>query len=177
VSELRRIYLGLGGNLGDRIANLRGALDALIAGDIAIDSVSALYETPPWGVMDQPSFVNAAASGLTELSARELLALAKQIEVDAGRDFEAPRWTARPIDIDVLLIESETVDSPDFVVPHQLMQERTFVLVPLRDIASGVVHPSLGQTVEELLNALPQADRDGVVEIEGANWYEFPTVR
>jgi len=173
VSARRRIYLGLGGNLGDRVANLRAALDALIVGGVAIDAVSALYETPPWGVTDQPSFANAAASGLTELGARELLTLAKQIEADAGRDFEAPRWTARPIDIDVLLIEGETVDAPELVVPHPLMQERAFVLVPLRDIASGVAHPLLGQTIEELLTALPQADRDGVVEIEGASWYEF----
>ena len=177
MSERRRIYLGLGGNLGDRVASLRGALDALIVGGVAIDAVSALYETPPWGVTEQPSFANAAASGLTELSARELLIVAKQIEADAGRDFEAPRWTARPIDIDVLLIEGETVDEPDLVVPHPLMQERAFVLVPLRDVASRVTHPLLGQTIEQLLAGLPQVDRDGVVEIEGASWYALPAGR
>jgi 2-amino-4-hydroxy-6-hydroxymethyldihydropteridine diphosphokinase len=177
VSERRRIYLGLGGNLGDRVANFRAALDALISGGVAIDAVSALYETPPWGVTDQPPFANAAASGLTELSARELLTLAKRIEADAGRGFEAPRWTARPIDIDVLLIEGELVDEPDLVVPHPLMQERAFVLVPLRDIGADIAHPSLGQTVEQLRAALPQADRDGVVEIEGASWYELPAGR
>jgi 2-amino-4-hydroxy-6-hydroxymethyldihydropteridine diphosphokinase len=177
VSQRRRIYFGLGGNLGDRVANLRGALDALIFGGVAIDAVSALYETPPWGVIDQPSFANAAASGLTELNARELLILAKQIEANLGRDLEAPQWTARLIDIDVLLIDRETVDEIDLVVPHPLMQERAFVLVPLRDISPGVTHPSLGQTIEELLEALSQSERDGVVQIEGASWYELATGR
>ena len=67
--------------------------------------VSSLYETPPWGVVEQPAFLNAAASGLTDLSARELLALAKQIEASEGRDFRAPRWSARPLDIDIALID------------------------------------------------------------------------
>ncbi|MBT5773728.1 MAG: 2-amino-4-hydroxy-6-hydroxymethyldihydropteridine diphosphokinase [Dehalococcoidia bacterium] len=171
MSEERRVYLGLGGNLGDRVANLRGALDALVTGGVAIDAVSALYETPPWGVTDQPSFANAAASGLTELSARELLTLAKQIEADAGRDFDAPRWTARPIDVDILQIEGEVIDEADLVVPHLLLQERAFVLVPLCDIASGATHSKMRRTFAEMLAALPLSDRDGVVEIEPASWY------
>jgi 2-amino-4-hydroxy-6-hydroxymethyldihydropteridine diphosphokinase len=173
VSEARRVYFGLGGNLGDRGANLRAALDALISGGVAIDAVSALYETPPWGVTDQPPFANTAASGLTELSARDLLALAKRIEADAGRDFDAPRWTARPIDVDILQIEGEIVDEADLVVPHLLLQERAFVLVPLCDIASGAVHSRMGRTFAEMLAALPLSDRYEVVEIEAAGWYEI----
>ena len=167
----RRVYLGLGSNLGNRVARITDALDALTAGGVVIEAVSALYETPPWGVTDQPAFLNAAARGATTLEATAILALAKHIEAAAGRDFDAPRWTARPIDVDLLLIEGETVASEQLTVPHPLLHERAFVLVPLAGVAPEVTHPHRGHTVARLLAALPEEDRAGVVEVEPAGWY------
>ena len=142
---------------------------------MAIDEVSAVYETPPWGTEDldepQPSFANAAASGLTDLDPHALLALCKRIEAAAGRDFDARRNSARPIDVDVLLIEGDVVDTETLQVPHVRMHERAFVLVPLADIAADVVHPGLERTVAELLL---EVDRSDVELLEPPGWWAPP---
>lgn len=149
----RRVYFGLGSNLGDRRQQLRQAVAALRAGGVAIDVISGLYETPPWGVTDQPAFLNAVVAGETTLEAHALLSLAKRIEAEAGRDFEAPRWTARPIDVDILIIEGETVATEDLTVPHPLLYQRAFVLIPLADLTG---------------------DSDDISQLEGAEWANQP---
>ena len=166
------MWLALGGNEGDRIANLRAALDGLVAGGVAVDAVSAVYETPPWGVEEQPRFANAACSGPTALTAHELLALCKHIEAVAGRDFLAPRYSPRPIDVDVLLIEGEMVKTPDLEVPHAEMAGRAFVLVPLAEIAANTLHPGVGRTVRELL---VETDRSDIEPLELSGWWEPDT--
>jgi 2-amino-4-hydroxy-6-hydroxymethyldihydropteridine diphosphokinase len=164
----RRVWLALGGNLGDRVGNLRAALDALEAGGVAIEAVSSVYETPPWGIEEQPRFVNIAAAGRSSLSPHELLALAKRIEAQQGRDFGAVRNGPRPIDIDILLIEGETVETSDLVIPHLRMHERGFVLVPLAEIAPDAVHPLLDRTLRSLLR---DVDSAGITVMASGGWW------
>ncbi|MEE8421660.1 MAG: 2-amino-4-hydroxy-6-hydroxymethyldihydropteridine diphosphokinase [Dehalococcoidia bacterium] len=164
----RKVWLALGGNVGDRVANLRSGLDALIAGGVEIEAVSSVYGTPPWPVEEDPRFANIAISGTTALTAHELLALCKTIEADEGRDLDAPRYSARPLDVDILAIDGELLSVPDLEVPHARMHERAFVLVPLAEIAPGFIHPRLGQPVEELLTAV---DREGIDVIETTGWW------
>ena len=171
----RRIWLALGGNIGDRLRRLRGALDALQAGGVAIDLLSSVYETPPWGIEEQPRFANAAVAGRTSLTARALLALCKRIEAEAGRDFGAPRNSARPIDLDILAIEGETVAEADLVVPHAALHERAFVLLPLVDVAPGWRHPALRHTATELLAALPRDARAGIELLAEPGWWSPST--
>ena len=168
--QKRHVTLALGSNLGDRRAHLRDAVEELRASGVHIDAVSALYETPPWGVEDQPAFLNIAVAGPSDLDARALLTLAKRIEAAHGRDFAAERWSARPLDIDISLIEGETIDEPDLIVPHALLAERSFVLVPLADVAGDAVHPRLGVTIGALRDARPQGERDEVRRVEAVGW-------
>ena len=166
----RRVWLALGSNLGDRRAHLRKAIAELRAGGVGVDAVSALYETPPWGVTDQPAFLNIAVAGTSGLDAHALLRLAKRIEASHGRDFDAARWTARPLDIDLALIEDETVDEPDLVVPHALLAERSFVLVPLADVAGDSLHPGLLRSIAALRDERPAAERAAVIRVAGPGW-------
>ena len=175
----RQVYLSLGSNLGDRVEQLRSALDGLRAGGVAVDAVSPVYETAAWGVEDQPDFANIAASGATDLDAGDILTLAKRLEAAAGRDFDAPRWSLRPLDIDIALIEGEVVRSEELTVPHLMLHERAFALVPLAEIAPSAVHPGLGVSVKALRQALPRRELDGVRRLEGVGerWYELPRRR
>ena len=168
---MRGVAFALGSNLGDRREHLRAALDGLRAGGVVLERVSALYETPPWGVEVQPAFLNIAAWGRADLDARALLVLAKRIEAAQGRDFSAQRWGPRPIDVDIALIEGEVVDEPDLIVPHALLHVRSFVLVPLAEVAGGAMHARLGRTIAALRDARPLEERREVQRVAGAGWY------
>jgi 2-amino-4-hydroxy-6-hydroxymethyldihydropteridine diphosphokinase len=170
----RRVYLALGSNLDDRESHLREAVRGLRAGGVAVDAVSSLYETPPWGVTDQPAFLNAAVGGLSTLVPLDLLDLAKRLEAEAGRDFSAARWSARPLDVDIALIEGERVDEPDLVVPHELLRERSFVLIPLAEIAGELRHPVAGLRIATLRDLRPALERAEVRLVRGPEWEDAP---
>lgn len=162
------VYLGLGGNLGDREGNLRAACERLQAGGVAIERCSSLYETEPWGVIEQPRFLNAVCCGQTALDPYELLALAKRIEADLGRR-PTVRYGPRPVDIDILLYGDRVLDTQDLTIPHPRLAERAFVLVPLGEIAPDLHLPGDARTVRELLEGV---DMSGVRRV-GTLMYSF----
>ncbi|MBA01685.1 MAG: 2-amino-4-hydroxy-6-hydroxymethyldihydropteridine diphosphokinase [Chloroflexi bacterium] len=170
MSQIFRTYFGLGSNLGDRLDNLQIAIHQLINNGVHIDEFSGLYETPPWGVLNQPSFLNSVVSGMSDLSASELLIVVKEIEKMMGRDMLAERWTERIIDIDILFIGDQTITSDELTVPHSLIEERAFVLVPLCDIAGHLVNPVTDKTSLEALTALDIQSKKEVVKIAEWPW-------
>jgi 2-amino-4-hydroxy-6-hydroxymethyldihydropteridine diphosphokinase len=140
-----RAYVGVGANLGDREATIRTALAALPG----VVAVSALRETEPVGVVDQPPFLNGAAALETQLSARELLDLLLAVERELGRA-RGERWGPRTIDLDLLLFGGETIDEPGLTVPHPRLHERRFALEPLVDLDPELAIPGRGRLVELL---------------------------
>ena len=156
-------YLCLGGNLGDRLAALTGALTMLDAHHaMRMVSCSSIYETEPWAVADQPNFLNLVAGFETTLSPVDLLALCKDVEAQIGRT-ESYRWGPRLIDVDILLYGDQVISipDPDLQIPHVRMHERAFALVPLAEIASDTEVPPAGTTVPTLTEAVD--GKDGVV--------------
>jgi 2-amino-4-hydroxy-6-hydroxymethyldihydropteridine diphosphokinase len=134
-----RAYLGLGSNLGDRLAHLQRAVDGLAATDaVRVVAVSRVYETEPVGGPSQDDYLNAVVAIDTTLSPRELLDVAMAVEQLANR-VRAERWGPRTLDVDVLLFGDRAVQEPDLEIPHPRMGERAFVLAPLHDVAPARV--------------------------------------
>lgn len=155
------VYLALGTNLGDRLANLRTAVDALPPG-AAVLKKSRVYETPPWGYEDQPAFLNMVLQGETQLAPEALLKHVKDLEAKLGREASF-RWGPRLIDIDILFYDDLVLDTPTLTIPHPRLQERAFVLVPLAEIAPDLMHPRLKKTVRQLTSSV---DRTGIEPVE-----------
>lgn len=165
--------VALGANVGDRLVALRGAVAALDArDDTQVTAVSGVYETEALvlpGAAPQPDHLNAAVVIRTSLGPSGLLRVLHGVERAAGRDPDAPRWSPRPLDLDLLLYGDAQVDDPALRVPHPALAERRFVLAPLADIAAGWEVPGLGRTVRQLLATCPdggRVERTGLVLTE-----------
>jgi 2-amino-4-hydroxy-6-hydroxymethyldihydropteridine diphosphokinase len=157
--KTHRVFLGLGSNLGDRRAMLQRAVHAVGAlPGTRLTAVSHAYETDPFGREDQPVFLNAVLECTTGFAPHELMPELRRIERDLGRT-ESERWAPRCVDIDILLYDGLTHEAGDLVVPHPGLPGRRFALVPLCDIASDVVHPVSGMTMQELLKACTDQGR------------------
>jgi 2-amino-4-hydroxy-6-hydroxymethyldihydropteridine diphosphokinase len=150
-------YLSLGSNLGDRAANLHAAVAHLCAAGCVL-AISALYETQPVDVPNQPWFLNCVIALETDKTPRELLQLALQVEATMGR-LRMSEKGPRKIDIDIVLFGDYILDKPGLKIPHPAMHQRRFVLEPLVEIASEARHPELGKTARELLETLPEGQR------------------
>lgn len=131
--------IGLGSNVGDKRANIVRAIELLTAdGAVRLVSRSRDYRSAPWGVLEQDWFVNAAITVTTELSARQLLERCQSVENEMGR-VRMQKWGPRLIDVDVLTYKDQVIDEPDLKVPHPLIAERGFVVVPLKEVAPGLI--------------------------------------
>ncbi len=147
------VFVALGTNLGDRLENLRQALQEI---DRLMDilDMSPVYETAPKYVLDQPPFLNMVVRGETALEARRLLADLKSAEAALGRDEEEVRYGPRVIDLDILFYGESIINLPDLRIPHDKIAERAFVLRPLADIAAAKRHPETGRSIGEMLARL-----------------------
>lgn len=157
---MTEVLLGFGGNLGDPAAAIEAALARLAAAGVRVTRRSAFYRTAPWGVTDQPDFVNLCAAAETALAPRGLLDLIQTIERELGRE-RRERWGARLIDIDILTYGDAAVVEPGLTIPHPHLAERAFVLVPLAEIAPDKT--IAGRKVREWAEAV---DRSGVERLD-----------
>jgi len=152
------VFIGLGSNLGNRLTNLRFGVERLKT--LAISgraTVSPVYESEAWGKTAQPSFLNAVVMFETELEPIPLLRELKKIEQDAGRSKGGMRWSARELDLDILLFGTRRIESSELTIPHLYLTERRFVLAPLNDLSAGTKIPGKDVTVEEALKVVNDA--------------------
>ena len=159
---MAQAFLALGGNLGDVRATFTRAI-AMLCGDSAVKLTarSSDYRTPPWGVTDQPAFLNAVIAVTTTLSPHTLLARALDCERALGRDrADERRWGPRPIDIDILAYDDVQLHDPDLTLPHPRLFERAFVLVPLAEIAPDRLIAGI-----HVRDALARVDANGIEKV------------
>jgi 2-amino-4-hydroxy-6-hydroxymethyldihydropteridine diphosphokinase len=148
---MTKLYILLGGNLGDKgkiFSEARVNLNSLIG---EITAQSAVYETEPWGFESTDLFWNQVLEITTRLSPEEVLRKTQQTELELGRIRKSNQYDSRIIDIDILFYGDEIIELPNLEIPHPRIQERKFVLVPLNEIAPGLKHPVFQKTISQLL--------------------------
>lgn len=152
-------YLGLGSNVGDRESQLRGAIDDLRGQGVEVEAVSSVYETEPVGeILDQPDFLNAAVRIRTDLEPEDLLDACKRVEAERGRQFDLPRHSPRPLDVDLLLLGDLELSTDRLTLPHPEVTSRRFVLVPLLELDPELRLPN-GKRLADALATLPDGQK------------------
>ena len=145
-------YLGLGSNIGERISYIQRVITELNdSRNINILKESSIYETEPWGNIDQDNYLNSVLKIETDLGPMELLLELKSLEKKIGRS-ESKKWSERKIDIDILFYGDLVIQNENIKIPHSLIEERKFVLVPLAEIAPEFIHPVLNKSAVQLLS-------------------------
>ena len=157
-------YLGLGTNLGRREENLRKALSALEQHVGKLLKCSSFMETAPWGFPSDNAFLNAVAMLQTNLSPSNLLAATRQIEISMGRinKTQSAQYADRTIDIDILFYDDLILNNKDLVIPHPLLCQRLFVLLPLEEIAPELMHPLLHKSIHQLRIELEKSEKSAI---------------
>jgi 2-amino-4-hydroxy-6-hydroxymethyldihydropteridine diphosphokinase len=149
---VNKVHLILGGNKGDRLLNINNALLLIEEKIGVIINRSKIYQTQAWGNINQPDFLNQAICIQTKLAPQKLLKELIKIEELLGRVRTEERWMERTMDIDILFYNDEIIDTSDLKIPHPYIKERKFVLVPLHEIASDLIHPIHNVTISSLLS-------------------------
>lgn len=149
-TSMNKAYLLIGGNMGDRLANLANAKDAIQEQVGVIKNISAIYETAAWGLEEQPSFLNQALLLETDFEALDLLNRLLKIEIQMGR-IRNLLLGPRTIDLDIIFFNDQIIESDKLTIPHPQMQKRNFVLTPLNEIAPELIHPIFNKTINQLL--------------------------
>lgn len=160
---MNTVYILLGTNIGNKIANLKTACAKISIDCGAILDRSSIYETFPWGVTDQPYFLNMAVKIETKCTAEKLLRLLLSIEKEMGRVRER-KWGERLIDLDILYFNNEIIVKENLKIPHPELHNRKFTLIPLAEIAADFIHPVLNVNTKQLLDRC--IDKSAVVETE-----------
>jgi 2-amino-4-hydroxy-6-hydroxymethyldihydropteridine diphosphokinase len=155
---MKRVYLSLGSNLGNRTVNIRKALELLSEKGVALERLSSFYRTEPVDFRPQPWFVNCVAEVETDLMPLQLLRAVKSVERALGRRSGVPKGP-RPIDIDILLYENVAIRSRELTIPHERLSERRFVLIPLRELAAQLRHPVTRRAALEMLQETRDASQ------------------
>ncbi|WP_414054691.1 2-amino-4-hydroxy-6-hydroxymethyldihydropteridine diphosphokinase [Macrococcus equi] len=149
------VYISFGSNMGDREQQISDALNLLDnVRDTSVKCVSSLYETAPVGGVEQDDFLNGIAEITTQLSPLELLDEIQAIELKLNR-VRKIHWGPRTIDLDIVLFGAEVIDSERLKIPHPFMHERSFVLIPLNEVAPNAVHPTMNKKISELVTMDP----------------------
>lgn len=151
----RTAFLCIGGNLGEREANLEETIMFVEFNFGDVLEVSSIYESDAWEMTDAPAFLNQVVKIETTLTNEELVAEILDLEDFYGRERSEEEYLSREMDVDILLIDEEVIDTPELSVPHPRMHLRSFVLTPLAELAGDVVHPVLKKSISELLKECP----------------------